>query len=109
MAQNDRLRVKRGDTARGFRARCLDADSPADLTGAQARLLLRGDVTGGRSLALTVEAGTDGWVKRTPWQAGDLALVESARGEVEVTYADGTIQTFPGGGYFTLEILGDLG
>jgi hypothetical protein len=106
---NDRLRVKRGDTAPGFRAQCRNGSDPANLTGATARLLLRGDSDLiAASFPLTVEPGTDGWVSRD-WQAGDLATVGTRRGEVEVTYSAGGRQTFPGAGYFTLEILGDLG
>lgn len=104
----DRLRLKRGDTAPAFRAQCQNGGTPADLTGASARLLLRGASTGPRSLTLTVEAGTDGWV-RHPWAEGETSLVGTEQGEVEVTYAGGAVQTFPGSGYFTLEILPDLG
>lgn len=109
---SDRLRVKRGDTALGFRAQCLSDDTraPANLVGATARLLVRGEgELLSRSLALTVESGTDGWVRRIPWAAGDTAIIGTFRMEVEVTYADSTVQTFPGAGYATLEVLDDLG
>jgi hypothetical protein len=106
MPTNTRLRIKRGDTAPAFRAQCLGDAGAAELAGADARLLLVGKLTGSRVLPLVVEDG--GWV-RHEWQDGETALAETCSVEVEVTYAGGQRQTFPGAGYASLEVLDDLG
>jgi hypothetical protein len=112
MPENTRLRIKRGDTAPAFRGQCQDGPlgTPVSLAGASARLLLKPDGAPGvvRSLPMVVESGVLGWVRRD-WQAADTATVGTFRAEVEVTYAGGAVQTFPGSGYATVEILPDLG
>lgn len=103
----DVLILKRGDTGPMFRAQCLDGTSGVDLSGATAsRLLMSGPVT--QTLTLTRESGTSGWVRRT-WAANDLTTVGTYKAEVEVTWADGTVQTFPGSGFVGIVVTEDLG
>lgn len=43
------------------------------------------------------------------WQVGDTASSGLFIAEVEVTWSDGTVQTFPGGSYVAVVVLPDLG
>jgi len=43
------------------------------------------------------------------WNAEDTANAGSFKAEFEVTYTDGSIETFPNDGYITIEIDPDLG
>lgn len=104
------LTLKRGDTAPRFRARVLDDATPVSLiTAASAKLLMKGN---GLSLALPVtiedQTGNDGWVHRN-WAPTDLAVAGVYKGELEVTWNDGTVQTFPADGGFTILVTQDLG
>lgn len=108
MPENTRLRIKRGDTAPAFRGQCRDGATPANLAGASARLLLRSDAPLAVVSSLPMVVESTGWVRRD-WQPADTAVAGTFRAEVEVTYAGGAIQTFPGSGYATVEILADLG
>lgn len=99
------LNMKRGDTAPTFRAQLLDAATPVDLTTSTGvRLLIQGQT----AKTLTVEPGADGWVHYI-WQANDLTVASTYKGEVEVTWASGKVQTFPANGYFVLYVFDDLG
>jgi hypothetical protein len=42
------------------------------------------------------------------WQAGDTDTAGTYYGEIEVTYGDATVETFPNNGYFTVIIKEDL-
>ena len=43
-----------------------------------------------------------------PWVGADTNTAGTYYGEVEVTYADNTVETFPNNGYFTIIIKEDL-
>jgi hypothetical protein len=112
MATQQVLNVKRGDTAPYFRARCLDGTDPVDLsTATQVRFLM--SAFGGANVitaSMTVEdqEGNPGWVRRN-WQPTDLATGGYYHAEVEVTWNDGKVQTFPAEGYVAVNIIDDLG
>lgn len=105
---------KRNDTAAPFRAQCLDGErvdeaSPVDLTGAtSARLIMRKPDTTVLSAAVTIEPGTEGRVFYD-WGPSDLALVGEHAVEVEVTWANAKIQTFPARGHCVITVGHDLG
>jgi hypothetical protein len=103
----DPLLMKRGDTAPAFRAQLLDGTTPVNLTGATAKLIVRRGTTVVINSAVTIEAGSDGWVSYA-WQTADTAVADSHNGEVQVTWGNGTVQTFPASGYFSLVISEDL-
>lgn len=44
-----------------------------------------------------------------PWQAADTAVAQNLRVEVQATWPDGTVQTFPNDGYVIVKIVPDLG
>ena len=50
----------------------------------------------------------DSGIVEYSWQAGDTDTAGTYYGEIEVTYADNTVETFPNNGYFTIIIKEDL-
>lgn len=104
---NLRLEMKRGDTLPALRATLTDDGAPVDLTAATTiRVLLR---RGSTLVINRVVTGTDQGVVTMPWQTGDTAIAGILRGEVEVTWPDGKVQTWPPTDTFTVEISADLG
>lgn len=110
MANNLLFEVKRGDTAPLFRAQCLDGTTPISLaTAATVKLLVRNSTGVIVNAVMTVEDQTanTGWVRRS-WQATDLAVAGTYQGEVEVTWSDGSKQTFPPQRYITILVYEDI-
>lgn len=85
--------------------------TPVDLTGSTVKVILKSGgagttvITGPCTFIGPASAGT----VRYTWVPGDTDLVNTLSGEFEVTWADGTITTFPNDAYFTVEIKADLG
>lgn len=61
-----------------------------------------------RAPAAVVGDPADGVVSYS-WQADDTAQTGRYRGEFEVTYADGAIETFPNTGFIDILVHADLG
>jgi BppU N-terminal domain len=105
-----RIRIKEGDT------RPLHAVLKADgkimpLTGATVLFNMKPRLVGQGSTV------TDGPVEITDeaagavlyrWQPQDVDTPGLHRGEFEVTFGDGTVETFPNGDWLDIEILADL-
>ena len=84
---------------------------PVDLTQAtSARLIatLEGASTPAITGVLTFVVPRSSGQVSYAWQTNDTSTVGSYRAEVEVTWSDGTLQTFPNAGYIPLTILPDL-
>ena len=79
------------------------------MTGATAVFSMR--VRGGSVIvnrqAVTIVNETVG-VLRYPFKASETAVTGDFIGEFEVTYSDGTIETFPNSTYIDITILGDI-
>lgn len=104
------MRIKRNDTAPAFLATLRDgAGAAVDLTGATARFVMR-DSEGATkvSAAATITAPAAGRVQYS-WVAGDTDTVGTYAAEVEITFADATVQTFPSQGYQAVVVWEDLG
>jgi hypothetical protein len=103
--------VKRGDTAPVFRAQCLDYTTPVDLTAAtQVRFLMQtveGTPVVTALMTKDDQTASPGWV-RYAWLANDLATAGIFTAEVEVTWADGKVQTFPRGEYVYVIVTDDI-
>lgn len=104
-------KIKRNDTSPAFTAALLDSvGAPVNLAGAAARFLMRDPRT--RVLvvdgAMTIVDEAAGTV-RYDWVAGDTKKAAVYQVEVQVTFLDGTIETFPNGSHHRLEVLKDLG
>jgi hypothetical protein len=106
---NLRIDMKLGDTRPDFYAQCLDGETPVPLTFVnQVLLIMRKPDDTLFSQPLTVESpAADGFVSRS-WGVGDLDQIGDYRYEVEVTFGDGTKQTFPARGNGTLSVTDDL-
>ena len=104
-----RFNIKQNDTSPAIQITCLDSDSTAiDVTGASVRFLMR-DKDGtvkvtGVGEVVTPTAG----VIKYDWAAADTDTSGGYEAEFEVTYADGTIETFPNVSYIRVTITDDI-
>lgn len=104
------FKIKRGDTSPAMLYRL----SPATvvLSGASVVFNMRADGEEenlvDRSPAV-VEVATGTPTLRYNWLAADTAEAGTFVGEFEVTYADGSVETFPNEGFITVQIDEDLG
>ncbi len=83
---------------------------PVDLTNATSARLCAKDAAGTvvfASVLAISSTKTDGILTYTP-VAGDTAVVDTFRLEVEVTWNDGGIETYPNDGYFSMTVFPDL-
>lgn len=112
------IRIKAGDTAPAVNATLFDAaGEPVDLNGASVRFVaaVNNDshavLVDSAATLVQVASGTDGskGMVRYDWAAGDTTTAEECVAEFEVTYSDGTVQTFPTEGYIPMTIEDDLG
>lgn len=89
--------IKRNDTGPLLEVQLLDAKkTPVSLVGATVVFNMRGEdgtVLVSRAPATVVDANTG--VVRFSWRVGDTATAGEHQGEFEVTFANGTIETFP--------------
>lgn len=101
------MRLKRGDTAPPLRATLSDAGTPIDLTTATGIKVI-GKRQGATLFSRTV-TGTDQGLIVMPWGDADTQLPGVLQVEIEVTWAGGTVQSYPAVGYLTVMIDPDLG
>ena len=103
--------IKQGDRLPEIYATLADADgAPVDLTGASVRLHLASVSTGALTLdaaASVLNPPTAGGV-RYSWQDADTAADDDLRGEFQVTFSDGRVETFPNDDYFSVSVVADL-
>ena len=98
--------MKRGDTRPALTITCLDGTSPVDLTNAiQVRVI--GSRRGTQIFDTTTTGTAEGVVVRA-WEPEDTDETGVINVEVEVTWADTTVQTFPAERYLTVEVKPDL-
>lgn len=102
--------IKQNDTGPAMLATLQDASGAAvNLTGASVRFHMR-SVSGGNpavDAAATVVTAASGIV-RYNWAPEDTDSVGTYQAEFEVTYADGSIETFPNDGYIAVQIVDDI-
>src|SRR4051812_10375035 len=102
------VKIKQGDT------RPLDAiltanQQPVSLVGATVRFHMVPRFAGGTNLdAVAVLLDAAKGQVRYMWQPGDLATPGLYWGELEVTFGDGTVETFPNGEHIAIEIIAAL-
>lgn len=102
--------LKRGDTAPPFSAILRDANGdPVDLTGASARLLMRFATTRKQKVAgaCSIPNPPTGQVVYQ-WATPDTDRAGVFELEVEVTYGDFTVETFPRAGHQRVRIDEDV-
>lgn len=102
--------TKQHDTRTALKAIHKDSTgTPVNLTGATVKFLMKsaaGVVKVNRLAEIHNAVGGEVWVV---WQASEVDTTGVYRGEFEVTYADGKIETFPNSGYIVINIEPDLG
>lgn len=105
------FRIKTSDTSPKLAVTLEDANSNAiNVTGANG---VRFHMKAFGATALKVDApmtitNATGGIVQYPWVASDTDTAGTYYGEVEVTYADNTVETFPNNGYFTVIVKEDL-
>lgn len=106
---NDFL-LKRGDTSPAILGSLVGGDGSAvSITGASVRFHMARDANGEvvvDAAAAVVDAAA-GQV-RYDWQPADTMTAGRFRAEFEVTYSDGTVETFPNDGDLQILIRDDL-
>ena len=102
--------LKQNDTWPALNATLSDVNGPINLTTATTVKIIIKPTGGGSAITgtCTIVSAAAGTV-RYSWVSGDTALAGTYQGEFEITWADGKIGTVPNEGYFSLEILADLG
>lgn len=109
--------IKRGDTSPAIESELQDTDGNAvNLTGATVRFLMKergGDLTvdGEADLAADPTTGvvSYSWVAAVGETPGDTDVAGEYDAEWEVTFSDGTVQTFPNSTYLSVSVKKDLG
>lgn len=103
------FRIKQNDTSPSLEATLSDANLvPVKLTAATVMLHMKaigGDVVLDEQMAITDD---EGGVVQYDWQVGDTATVGTYYVEFEVTYSDGSVETFPNTGSLPLVITREL-
>ena len=104
------FRIKTNDTSPLLQVTLADANGNAiGLAGASARFHMK--AFGADALTIDAPAAItnaiSGIVQYT-WLAADTTTAGTYYGEIEVTYGDASIETFPNNGYFTIIITEDL-
>ncbi len=104
------FRIKTNDTSPKLSVTLTDAlGNPIGLAGCTARFHMK--AFGASSLKIDAVADIEDVVNgivEYSWQAGDTDTAGTYYGEIEVTYGDATVETFPNNGYFTIIIKEDL-
>ena len=105
------FRIKTNDTSPKLAVTLEDANSNAiNVTGANG---VRFHMKAFGATALKIDApmtitNATGGIVQYSWVAADTDTAGTYYGEVEVTYADNTVETFPNNGYFTVIVKEDL-
>lgn len=102
--------IKQNDTAPSLRATLLNGSgNEIDLTGATVRFHMRelGKTTTTVNQPATV-INASGGIVQYDWVAADTDVIGSYQAEFQVTYSDGTIETFPNDSYIRVEIIDDI-
>ena len=100
MTMNDIFYIKRNDTGPAYKVTLyhLDQDgnrTVVDLTGASGTFHMY-DKDGVQKVSgsITIVDAANG-VAQYNWQAGDTDVADDYQSEIEITYADSSIETFP--------------
>lgn len=105
--------IKRGDRRPSIVIQCLDGATPVNLTGATSAKFIMGTVDAGGvgtpkvNAAATITNAVLGEVTYH-WILADVDTIGEYKAEVEVTWSDGKLQTFPAAGYLTVKVVADI-
>jgi hypothetical protein len=104
------FRIKKGVTKRDIQVTLKYDGSAVDVSGATSvrfHMKAPGASSAKVDAAATLVDGANGVVKYE-WQAADVDTVGVYKGEFEVTYSNGDVETFPSDHYIYVEIIDDL-
>ena len=104
------FRIKTNDTSPKLVATLQDANGVAiNVVGSTARFHMK--FLGESTLKIDADAiitdGVNGVIQYS-WVAGDTDTAGTCYGEIEITYQDGAVETFPNNNYFVIIIQEDL-
>jgi len=102
--------IKQNDTSPDFQRTLLDSDGVAvPLTGATVRFHMYDQMRTTAKIdgAATITDAANGVVVYS-WAAGDTDTTGWYWGEFEVTFSDGSIETFPNTGYTSIKVSPEL-
>lgn len=102
------FRMKQNDTAPALRATVTDDGDLVDFTPATAVKVI-GKRNGALVFSRPATTKTNQGVVTMTWQPADTALPGLLSIEIEATWPDGTVQSFPPAGYLQVLIDPDLG
>jgi len=104
------FKLKKNDTSPILQTTITDAaGNGVDLTGSTVRFhMKRYGATTAKIDAAALVYDEDNGIVRYAWQTGDTDVGGSFLAEFEVTYSDGTIETFPNSGYIQVDVLDDI-
>lgn len=102
--------IKQNDTSPSLGAQLLDGSKQIiNLTGASVRFHMK--IAGGSTVAVdgaaTISNATEGRVQYE-WASGDTTTAANYQGEFEVTYPNGTVETFPNSGYIVVRVIPEI-
>lgn len=104
------FKIKTNDTSPKLTVDLENASGSAiDLSGSTARFHMKkyGETSLKVDDSADITDADNGRVEYT-WSSGDTDTAGTYYGEIEVTYGDGAVETFPNSGYFTIIIQEDL-
>lgn len=102
--------IKQGDTSPAFRVTLQDSAGVAVNVSGATILFHMAPTDGGPAVVEAAAEVVDGLngVVRYIWQAADTATAGTYRGEFEVTFVDGSVETFPNSEYLRVKIIPQL-
>lgn len=106
------LEIKQNDTAPALEGICKDGKGvPVDLTAATVVFNMRLAPAGAVKITTGAMAAVGNAVlgrQKYSWSASDTDTAGLYEGEVQATFNDGRVRTFPPKGYFTIDITDDI-
>lgn len=103
--------IKQNDTSPSLGVQLLDGSKQViDLTGASAKFLMKiaGSTTIAVDAAAVITNASEGRVEYE-WSVGDTATAANYQGEFQITFINGTVETFPNNKYLTIRVLPEIG
>lgn len=100
--------IKQNDTSPALKIQCIDSSGTAiDITNASVEFHMINDSDDtekiNSSSGTSITDASNGYVQYE-WSDGDTDTVGQYKAEFQVTYDDGTIETFPNNGFITVDI-----
>ena len=104
------FKIKQNDTSPIIQATLTDSsDAAVDLTGASIRFHMRKyRASSTKVSAAAVIVDEDAGTVKYVWQAADTNTAGSYQAEFQVTFSDGTIETFPNTDFIQVDIVDDI-